>query len=112
MNKLVTFKDRSIRLTWVSLSTNVMHEAQPPRINSGMIIFGKMLPCICMNMGHFECFRMSRGPVYKSATVSNGSTHDATRISMSRRQQQPGPHCSASSSSIQMVMAYKIIVEV
>lgn len=58
------FPGVNIRLTWVSFVTSVMHDAQPPRINSGMIIFGKMLPCICMNMGHFECFRISRGPVW------------------------------------------------
>lgn len=51
------------RLTVVSSVTHVMHDAQAPRISSGMTIFGKMLPCICMNMGHFECFRISRGPV-------------------------------------------------
>lgn len=41
----------------------VIHDAQAPMPSSGRISLGKMLPCIWRNIGHFECFWMSRGPV-------------------------------------------------
>ena len=37
---------------------------QAPTPTSGRIILGRILPCICMKIGHFECFWVSRGPVW------------------------------------------------
>lgn len=50
----------------VNSEMHTMQAAHPPRINKGTNILGRMLPCICMNRGHFECFKTSRGPVCAS----------------------------------------------
>ena len=48
-----------------SIDIVVMRVAQAATTSSGTIILGRMLPCICMNRGHFECLDKSRGPDYR-----------------------------------------------
>jgi hypothetical protein len=49
--------------TWMQ----VIHDAQAPTASSGRMSLGRILPCICRKMGHFECFWMSRGPVWRGS---------------------------------------------